>query len=561
MATIISHNVISPLGLSSCENFNAILEGKSSIDTYEGKIDSRQYSASLFSEETKRMLKVEGYSTYESLIINSIKQSLSEIKIDLTSQDVALILSTTKGNIEQLECGVDEYATPAVSAQRIASFFGIKTMPITVCNACISGVSAMVLAQRLLDGDSYKAVIVCGCDVQTNFIISGFQSLNAVSSDSCRPFDIERIGLSVGEAVASMVIVKETIKGKWQISKGYIRNDAYHNTTPSPIGEGCYLALRKVSENLENIAFVNAHGTATMFNDQMESKAISRAGLSQIPLNALKGYFGHTMGAAGILETIMSMCAIESGVVIGTNGFSEIGVSGKINVVSENIPTSKKSFVKIISGFGGCNGAIRLTRDEDVAELPIGDMLYTKGPTIKITPQNAFIGNNKIATTESGKGILKELYKNHIGNYPKFYKMDLLSQLGFIATELLINSEETLLKSISGENCAIVLFNSSSSILTDKEYLKTISDKDDYFPSPALFVYTLPNIVLSEIATKNTIKGETALYIISRKDDKVINEIIKSTFVDSDIEIIISGWIDCFSETDFSAEISILQRN
>ena len=107
-----------------------------------------------------------------------------------------------------------------------------------------------------------------------------------------------------------------------------------------------------------DIAFLNAHGTATLFNDEMESVAIDRAGLNEVPVNSLKGYFGHTMGAAGVLETIISMQALDDGLVLGTKGFEHLGVSKHINVSAENKQTTKHAFVKMMSGFGGCNAAI-----------------------------------------------------------------------------------------------------------------------------------------------------------------------------------------------------------
>ncbi len=557
MATIISHNIISPLGLSSNENFRALFEGKSSIASYQGFHEGmRTYSASLLSSDVNKELAIDGYSRYEALSIQSIKKALEGEVLDLSSSDVCLILSTTKGNIEQLEKDDAINISPSGAAQRIADFFGLKTTPITVCNACISGVSAMLLAQRLVDAGVYKDIIVCGCDVQSEFIISGFQSLNAVSPNQCRPFDIERIGLSLGEAVATVVISQSHIKAGWKIVKGCVRNDAFHNTTPSPVGEGCSMALNQLDvQNNDDIAFINAHGTATMFNDQMESKAIERAELSHIPVNALKGYLGHTMGAAGIIETIISMEAVDAGVVLATKGFSVKGVSGKVNIVNRLLKTDKKSFVKIISGFGGCNGALLMSKafsnnsDSKLLE-------YNEISKIKITNSQVLINGDEIKVANEGKALLKELYAKYIGNYPKFHKMDLLCQLGFVAIQILLSDFELEAK----KNLSIALFNSSSSIATDKEYIKTIVDKENYFPSPALFVYTLPNIVLSEVAIKEGIKGETTMYLLPKRDDKIMREVTKSTFADNEINEMVMGWIDCYDEANFIADLSIIKK-
>ena len=115
---------------------------------------------------------------------------------------------------------------------------------------------------------------------------------------------------------------------------------------------------------------ISVHGTATMYNDQMESKAIQRAELSNVPVSALKGYFGHTMGAAGLLETIISMRSINDGFIPANRGFEELGVSGKMDITPESRPTNKTAFVKMISGFGGCNASLLLGKS---LKLPATD--------------------------------------------------------------------------------------------------------------------------------------------------------------------------------------------
>jgi 3-oxoacyl-[acyl-carrier-protein] synthase-1 len=146
------------------------------------------------------------------------------------------------------------------------------------------------------------------------------------------------------------------------VAKGAIRNDGYHISSPSKVGEGSFRALRQILEGVdpEEIAVVNAHGTATLFNDEMESVAIDRAGLGGVAVNSLKGYYGHTMGAAGILETIITMRALDEGLVLATKGYENLGVSRPVQVTKQNLTTQKRTFVKMISGFGGCNAAMLL---------------------------------------------------------------------------------------------------------------------------------------------------------------------------------------------------------
>ena len=266
------------------------------------------------------------------------------------------MLSSTKGDTT----GPDG-ETFAESARHIAHAIGLTTEPVTVSNACISGLSAQIDAMRMLESGMFDTVIVAGCDIQSKFIVSGFQSFKALSKDECRPFDEDRNGLNLGEAAATIVysIDKPSDAKVWAMTKGAIRNDAFHISGPSRTAEGSYRALRLVTagEDLDSLACINAHGTATLYNDDMESNAIHRAGLTSVTVNSLKGYYGHTMGAAGLLETIVMMHAVAEGWIPGTRNYNASGTCYELKMSGSHIATDKKIFVKLMSGFGGCNAA------------------------------------------------------------------------------------------------------------------------------------------------------------------------------------------------------------
>ena len=468
MAYIIADNIISPLGETSEDNYLSVKSGRSGIRAYEpGTCNIPEgFNASLLFEDFETL----ALKSAQKAIGNAQKNIANEQKtigngqLELKGKRTAFILSSTKGNIE-------ENISLADSAQRIASQLGIDTKPIVVCNACISGLSALILGNRLIDSDLYDSAIVCGCDTPRQFILSGFQSLKALSPEPCRPFDMERMGLNLGEAAATLILSKNPLQGNsWRMGDGFIRNDAFHISTPSKTADGLYLSLQRTLESFRkevssaceqidlkaHLAFINAHGTATLFNDQMESVAIGRAGLSDLPANAYKSFWGHTMGAAGILETIISMKAIDDNTILGTRGFSELGVSGKMNICAENRPTDKKGFIKMLSGFGGCNATIwaaKKTERENIALSQIEQQKreFTTTHTIRITPEEVILDQRKIWERKEELGeqeglehhsLLTSLYKQMIGNYPKFYKMDGLSRLGFVASEILLNAEK-----------------------------------------------------------------------------------------------------------------------
>ena len=574
----IADNILSPLGATTAENLEALREGHSlthgqsvalhsaltSYASYSGRSEDR-YVASRFSDEQREKLMIPGLTWFESLCYHSVTDALRHCTIDVASPRTLLVVSTTKANIDYLSAADYESLQPAESARRIASLLGITTPPLVVCNACISGVAALVTAQRLLDCGSYDTAIVVGCDVISHFVVSGFQSLKAMSPEPCRPFDIERIGLNLGEAAATMVLGQRSKVEGWQIVRGAIRNDAYHISSPSPRGEGCASAIRYVTGGIDpqTLSALNAHGTATMYNDQMESVAIANTGLSDVPMNSLKGYYGHTLGASGILETIITMHSVAHGELLGTRGFSEIGVSGRVNISAKTLSLrdlspkqgdrGSLSFVKIISGFGGCNAAVYCALNVPSPSQQYTANTYSVEHYVRITPPSDLTEIYKhgvaplIGETASAKGA-----------YPKFYKMDKLSQLGFIASELLLKQE-----SPRKEQCAdraVVLFNHSSSVWVDREYAKSITIGDDYFPSPSLFVYTLPNIVCGEIAVRNGYHAETSFYILPNKDENMMHQVLASTFLDETIQSILAGWIDYEDDQHFEAELKLIKR-
>lgn len=558
MATVISDNITSPLGLTTEQTYKAVRQGKSGLSHYpcengEGGWNDLPFpiEASLFNKEQWDKIMVDGFSKFESLVLHSVKAAISTLIFN--KERAILILSSTKGDIELLEKGED-MSSLADAAKKVSMAIGIENDPIVVCNACISGVSAIILGQRLVDCGNYSNVIVCGADVQSRFIVSGFQALKALSEEPCRPFDIERLGLNLGEAAATVVLSSEMNSPKgWKIDKGAICNDAYHISAPHPKGLGAGMALRKMKDADNPIYVIGVHGTATMYNDQMESKAIEMAELQDVPLSALKGYFGHTMGAAGVLETIITMRTLEDGLILPSKGFEMCGVSGKVKISDKSVMVHGNTFVKMLSGFGGCNGAVRVS-DRFLPVIIVNDILVSQTHSVRITQDEIVVDGNRLDVKSHGKEMLTEVYKTKIGNYPKFYKMDMLSRLAFVASELLIGCDEE--NDDHNNDRAVVLFNHSSSIIADRQYVKSI-EIDDFFPSPAAFVYTLPNITTGEIALRNGYHGETSFYILAERNEKLMQRVIKSTFIDRDIKSVIGGWIDCPSEDKFECDIRI----
>ncbi len=364
MIVKLADNIISPLGLDTASNYQAVKQGMSQLKRHEGVFGlSEPFVASLLNRDE---INVEGnYTFFEKIAILSASRALAEADIDPSSPRVCFVVSTTKANVDLLQDaqGFDgRRVMPGAAARQISEYFGNNNEPIVVSNACTSGVCAQLVAQRLLDTGCCDYAVVTGADVQSHFIISGFNSFKALSPEPCKPFDKNRCGLNLGEAAATIVYARRDsiANNEWQAVAGAIRSDANHISGPSRTGEGSYRCLMPLLQHCDagDLAFINTHGTATPYNDEMESFAIERAGLSEVPANSLKGYYGHTMGAAGVLETIISMNAIDDNTILPTRGFEALGVTHKVNIVAKQEATQKRAFIKMLSGFGGSNAAM-----------------------------------------------------------------------------------------------------------------------------------------------------------------------------------------------------------
>lgn len=592
MLKVVSTNIVSPLGMSSQENWRAVMQGRSALRRLENyKGIPLPFVASVFTPEQVEKLAVEGFTRFESLAIRSITEALTHTDLDVHGERTIFILSTTKADVEELGFAAErdgDYHRPALSAQRIAEHVGIGGGAIVCCNACISGVSAQILADRLISCGHYDNAVVCGADLVSSFTASGFLSFKSLSNEACRPFDADRQGLNLGEAAATIVFTRaDSLRdGDWLFERGEMDNDAFHLSTPAPSGEGARKVLEAVMKGRDasELAFVSAHGTATMFNDQMESVAIEKAGLSSVPLTALKGWFGHTLGASGVLEVILGMMAVSESVVLPLRGFREIGVSGKVNLSPELRATDKNSFLKMISGFGGCNAAAlyRRVREgmeretapglEDAAhsmgeiapELKeTGHSMGETAPSLKelhrvhILPDGVTLDGRPLPVQSQGVGLLSEIYRKYVGDYPKYHKMDALSRLAFLATELLLSRGDVPQDS----ERATILFNRTSSVVADRCHLGSIAKPGEFYPSPSVFLGTLPNMATGEIAIRHGYTGETSLYITDFRDEALMKKVVSSSFSLGGFRSLICGFVDCDRGDSFEADLKILVKN
>lgn len=175
----------------------------------------------------------------------------------------------------------------------------------------------------------------------------------------------------------------------------------------------------------------------------------------------------------------------------------------------------------------------------------------------------AAVNGRELKHESAGAAMLAELYREHIGDWPKFFKMDTLSKVGFMASELLL--KEIGDKRMEGEEYvssrAVMLFGTTASLSADKNYQETIQDAANYYPSPALFVYTLPNIVTGEIAIRNHYRGETQFLVVDRFDAAQMAFHIGCAMQDNTTRSVLAGWVDSTANDDFSCFMTLIDRD
>ncbi|MFN4763343.1 beta-ketoacyl synthase N-terminal-like domain-containing protein [Gillisia sp. Q332] len=371
--------IISPLGFSVSENLNAIRKKISGLVFHENKrLDSGGFYAGIIENEilNQHFSKIgnpQNFTKLEKMMLLAVHEILSK-NPDLDRSKTSLIVSTTKGNIDLLQEN-DAFPEKRVYltelGQVIKDFFRFKSEPILVSNACVSGGLAIAIAKRFISAGKFEQAIIVGGDLVSDFVVSGFQSFQALSDYPCKPFSKNRNGISLGEAASAMLVSSEKRINTNNISLigDASSNDASHISAPSRTAEGLYKsiqnALKDAKITSEEIQYVSAHGTATIFNDEMEAIALNRAGLDAVPVNSFKGYYGHTLGASALLESVLTKHSLLNNELYPSLNFDEIGVSKPLNLIEnfESIPL--KYALKTASGFGGCNLALVFKKEED----------------------------------------------------------------------------------------------------------------------------------------------------------------------------------------------------
>jgi 3-oxoacyl-[acyl-carrier-protein] synthase-1 len=313
--------------------------------------------------------------------IQSANLSQEEIKTS------GLVSATTTGGIREFETYFDELmdaekhgdfvrftdtATSGEHCERMADHIGIRRYLGTISTACSSSANSIMHGAQLIKNNKIERVICGGAEALSKFTLNGFNTLMILDSGHCRPFDAGRNGLNIGEGAAYLVLESESAllrSGKKPMAevKGYGNaNDAFHQTASSPDGAGAYLAMKMALNSAaiepQDVDYINAHGTATENNDLSEGLGIKRLFGESIPLfSSTKPYTGHTLAAAGSVEAVFSLLALQNAMIWPNLNYRNIMPDLGIEPVEQLEERSKLKHVLSNSfGFGGNTSSLVL---------------------------------------------------------------------------------------------------------------------------------------------------------------------------------------------------------
>lgn len=385
--------IISALGNNVSGNLDALLNERTGIGAIT-RLNTRHASSlpaaevKLTNEELATATKVQspyGWTRTALLGLKAVREALAQAGIDPRAARVGFISASTAGGMDSSEGMYGQFFTeppgpdaqqwvathdPGEHTERIAAELGIHGFVTTISTACSSSANAIMLGARLIRAGKLDVVIAGGADALSRYTVNGFNSLMILDHALCRPMDRSRAGLNLGEAAAYVVLESDAharlrnAKSLGQVSGYANTNDAFHATASSPEGEGAYMAmgqaLRTAGLRSEDIDHINVHGTGTLNNDLSESRALIRLFGDRLPpFTSTKTFTGHTLAAAGAVEAIYALLAIEHGVLFANLRFEHPLVEVPIVPVLKTTHGQQIGHVLSSSfGFGGNNTSL-----------------------------------------------------------------------------------------------------------------------------------------------------------------------------------------------------------
>lgn len=344
---------ISALGNNVEELWDSIINCKSGIqdlkgkNIFDGKIKAGQID---YTNINYSALKSKEFDNSIKIALHAINESLecANLEIEENDDNTGIVIGTSLGGNESFLNWINNIKNRNISLEKklpleslwdnvskfIARFYKINGPNITMVTACSASANALAYGYNLIESGRCKRVICGGFDLLSPTSFFGFHSLRSLTNDICRPFDRDRDGISLGEAAAFLILeekqsaISRGVTEMIQFAGYGIANDGHHATSPDPTGQTAQYvmeqAIRKSNRDLFDVNYINAHGTGTILNDKMETLAVKRAFKQQaynISISSTKSMHGHTLGAAGALEAIITILSIKNNIAPPTISF------------------------------------------------------------------------------------------------------------------------------------------------------------------------------------------------------------------------------------------------
>ena len=370
---VVDYEVITPYGNGLDFCWNGLLRGKTAIERIS------RISTENFLTDNAAIINGLDQNVDESLVMQMLK-NLFSYRMPIIPKDACLFLATTTGEIDLLEKDIlkgkknSERSSLQNFLRKVEKLTGVKeNSGVLISAACASSTVAIAKAAMMISTGEIDCALIVACDCVSEFVFSGFSGLMALSDSISKPFDKNRNGLSLGEAAGYILLMneertkRESINNLGEVAGWGFSSDAYHMTGPSPDGSGLVSAianaLAKSELSPDDICCISAHGTGTVYNDAMEIKAFKSVFSNRdIPTFSIKGGTGHTLAAAGLLETIITLKSLNEKIILPTVNFSKPDddcagswISSEKRYLSHN-----KYALKVNAGFGGINAALIL---------------------------------------------------------------------------------------------------------------------------------------------------------------------------------------------------------
>ncbi len=425
----------------------------------------------------------------------------------------SIIIGTTTGGIlttEQLlrdnEPRKEQYRFHGLHSvtKYIADEFNCTGPSLSVSTACSSGVVAIAMGLQMLRSGQARTVLVGGVDSLSRLTYFGFDSLQLVDREGCKPLDLDRHGMAVAEGAGMLLLtIEKSDNALAELLGAGLSCDAYHPAAPHPQGQGAYMAMQNALNTSglspEEVSYINLHGTGTPDNDLAESRAVNRLFLTPPPLSSIKGASGHSLAAAGAIEAVVSTIAVSSDLLPANTGLQTVDPSLGLKPLLTPVSSPVKVVLANSFGFGGNNGSLvigKLGKNRPVTSQQKGNGLAIHGYFCfsGVGDTTKTLNHLKSGTSVAGR-FETDLLSENLS--PRFIRR--LKRL----PRMVLALADGALKDADSDRQRIdsVYMGTGWGALSETyDFLTRLKESDEQFPSPTDFVGSVHNAPASQVA-------------------------------------------------------------